>query len=359
MKNKKYNIPQWSTIEFNTNFPALTAWFYDKSRVVIYLASGNPLAMYSFSARGTNGKSHAERFTECASSAEYFNKKLYIKFKNGTTYEGSLDDFPINRKLPAKIIEKIRSRCSEFPDHECQIFIGDLFPNHHPLTLERMAYLIDQPESEFEPAFTAILELEIADNLFIAVLWTAGHARPVEDALTLVGESVYKFLSITGFYSGAYYHIAVSHVLNLENEVIFEYEKTKWSEDFSKEVMAHYLYVLQTFTSEKSWYISFALADFKFAVSDPQNAGFGCRRALEALTHHIGFSKGLTSKSQRWDALKEIIKMDEATFEEIKEYAGNERHGDHRGISPEIYQRFLFETRKGIGAYMDWVSEML
>ena len=339
----------------------LIFYFYDNSRVVISLRSGNPLLMESFSLKKSGKHYLAARFIKEVSKVEYWNEQVCVSFKDKRTIEIPFSDIPRDKTLPATIINRIRRSAENYPGKNCEIFVGSLFPTHTPLTIRKQSFKTYSEPLEGGPLNESNMDLEIINNIFVAAVWSDAMTDELPTRLVGIQGQVQAYLDVLGFGSGLFYEASVSEIFNLENHVILEHPKVEADEEMVQIWMERYAFHLKTFESDKPWYLTFALNDFKMAMHHPMNTGFYCRRAFESLSRHCANILSIKQKDdvKRWDTLLEIIEMDREIFLEIKDYSGKERHGNSQGITSEVRNRFIVETRAGMIKYFEWVASKL
>jgi|GEM_PF-5379606 len=360
LKKSDTNIPKYLKLEYDSQFKSLIFWFHDSSRIVISLNSGNPLFMTILTERVKEKFSHAYRYKKLVKCAEIFNNSICIEFKNGFISNYPFLESHINKSIKSNILENIKIKAAENIDKQCQIFVGNIYPDHYAFSLEKSTYSIVQPLFD-QNEFNALLDIEIINNAVIATIWAQDHPIDLPYRIELVEGYVQDFLDIFSFTSGHNFTVAITRVLNINNQLIFERPKPVIEKVDSDGWLSHYGLIIKTCKGEKSWLIRFAIVDFRLATQHPLNTAFYCRRALESLVHHIVFTNQTSSKvtSKEWEELRSIISMDDDTFNEIKLYGGFERHGNSKGISTDHRTRFLNKTWISISEYIAWYSKKM
>lgn len=99
--------------------------------------------------------------------------------------------------------------------------------------------------------------------------------------------------------------------------------------------------------------------DLVAAMQHPDDTGFYCYRAIEALRHHCRARHAIDpqNKPQQWQKLREVTGIEEATFRFIQNAANPVRHGNVVSVTGQDRVELFTRTWDIVDAYLASLNE--
>lgn len=179
----------------------------------------------------------------------------------------------------------------------------------------------------------------------------------VLDIRNLVKYSLLNELAVVGFLHGYTYELDVSRICNRERgiDAVFGIEVSCIAlRNQNLDKTSLHIIIREKSVGEAGVFLHRCFQDLSMAMKSPEDTGFYCYRALEALRQHciVKFSLPADKKGDQWRKLREIAKCDEVTTREIEAAAAHTRHGGVTPITDIELQNLLLNTWNVVEEYV-------
>lgn len=213
------------------------------------------------------------------------------------------------------------------------LFEGVVHPERAGITLQLPPFGFRHIASGTEAvAYVSIILNQVAVWVETANEWNVYDLRNVVKAL------VQNELAIVGYVKGYAYEVDIKRVMHraLGIDLVFGIDIPCIAERNKDANLAEAVEAIRGKTGgDAGVYLHRCFADLITAMKSPEDTGFYCYRAIEALRQYciVRYKLDPEKKSEQWKKLREIAECTEETLLEIKNSADPARHAAIVGIT--------------------------
>lgn len=229
------------------------------------------------------------------------------------------------------------------------IIIGKILP-------ERAIISIVLPEVSFSPIVSEKsinkAKVSINNNQVYILYSTDSEELRIHDIRNIAKQLIADHLSIIGYVLGYAYEIELTRIINIEKGIDYVFGidipclanrlNSQKPETYKAEV--NRINNIISKQGSLSIYIYRCLNDLKHAMTNPDDTGFYCYRAIESLKQFCKYKFEIESEKEQWAKLSELTAYDSDKIQFTKEKAGPARHGDLPIITDDDRVRIFTDT---------------
>ena len=231
------------------------------------------------------------------------------------------------------------------------IFQGRVLPERAQLSLQ-----FSLSFEHLSSGITASAKVSIILNQVVVWIET-DHDWNVFDLRNVVTNIVQSHLQMVGYLKGFAYDFELTRVLNQERaaDYVFGIDIPCLAERGKDINLSDALTKLREKTTGRNGvYLNRCFGDLVSAMKHPDDTGFYCYRAIEALRHHCAAVRQMAdeSKATQWQQFRDVAGCDEHTLREIKAAADPLRHGQVVGSTSADRERLFTITWNTVDSYL-------
>ncbi len=222
-------------------------------------------------------------------------------------------------------------------------FYGVVHPERAQITVQT-GFQIASPSSENDTLFISII-----NNQVYIKLSSPNTYGDIDTLRNNVRTVVQDMLDMVGYIKGFGYELEIIRIINLEKGINYVYgvnipvlEKRGAEKDLNKEIEKMLTYI--TRCKEYGVFIRMCLRDLNYAMRIPEDTGFHCYRAIEALRNFCAKKYCIEKEYDQWRKLTEISGYGKEKMEFMREFAFPSRHGELKPITNEERARIFTDT---------------
>jgi hypothetical protein len=173
-------------------------------------------------------------------------------------------------------------------------------------------------------------------------------------------------LDLYGFVEGRAFDAEITVMIDPSgDEWVFEREIPVLFNKFDSDEASDYINKMQAlFEAGEAKYLHLSLRDFRLAITEPNETGFACYRAVESIRKHMHEIHDIPDddnhRTDGWDKMHEELGTNQEEMIEMQqEFANERRHGGLELITDD-QREHIFETTHGaICRYIDYLCSRL
>lgn len=200
-------------------------------------------------------------------------------------------------------------------------------------------------------------EIKLSIVLNQITLWVYSESEwNIFDLRNVGKQFASDILSIIGFLKGYAYDIEIRHVINDEKEIDYVYGIDipcieKRNEHILVEEKLNDL--LPKTVGAGGIYVKRCLNDLIMAMKHPEDTGFYCFRAIEALKQYCKNIFNIEKESEQWKKVTEITGYEKDYIEIVKKFAFPTRHGEVLPITSADREEIFMKTWDVIESFLE------
>ena len=231
-------------------------------------------------------------------------------------------------------------------------FYGIVHPERAQITIQTR-FQIASPTQENDTIFISII------NNQVYIKFSSQNIH--EDIDTLknnIRAVVQDMLNMVGYIKGFGYELEIVRIISLAKNIDYVYgvnipvlEKRGVEKDLNKEIEKLLIYI--TKCKESGVFIRMCLRDLNYAMRIPEDTGFHCFRAIEALRNHCAVKYAIEKESDQWKKLTGITGYGKEKMEFIRGFALPNRHGELRPITNDERAKIFIDTWDIVESFLE------
>ena len=214
-------------------------------------------------------------------------------------------------------------------------FSGLVHPERTWLTLQNLQFELDLPVLSWQGSISFSLQ-------FGQLSITCSSPQKIEDIASyknFLESFAQNLVNILGFAWGRAYRVEIVSVVTVDgNFIVFGIEDPTISGGSDKR---NELITPAINASINNPWLRRAMSELRFSISEPDDTGFHCQCAVEAMRHHF---QGVGNDLQGWKIMRTSLRISEHTLRILSEFGNPQRHGASSLMSYEMRARDMSIT---------------
>lgn len=173
-------------------------------------------------------------------------------------------------------------------------------------------------------------------------------------------------LDMYGFVEGRAFDAEITAMIGPSgSEWVFEREIPVLFNKFDSDEAGEYINKMQAlFEAAEAGYLHLSLRDFRLAITEPNETGFACYRAVESIRKHIQEIHDIPDDDDHridgWDKMHEELGTNKEDLIKIQqEFASERRHGGLELMTDEQREHAFLTTHDAICRYINYLYSRL
>ena len=230
------------------------------------------------------------------------------------------------------------------------ILKGRVLPVRATLSLGELQIQVEQ-EGNSTPA-------EVSASIYsneVTVYYNTTNEVDIYDLKNICLNLVNGIISAVGYYSGIGWSLEITQVLNRKLDINYVYgadipclskrnDLGKFKEFWEK---------ISSAPPNERLFIDRCFSDLTLAITHPLDTPFYCYRAIESLRHLCAIRYELSKESEQWQKLSELSGKSWDDTKNIKDFANDARHGNHKSFTGSQRESFFTVTWDLVDGFLD------